>query len=121
MSKEITVVCGAVPDFAIGKVLKDVMKNRIHQEFWESGSHSIRDGVAHEVVNDSNIPTDELTEVMYCLDDHMDNMDLDKLESWMSHSKDLVVDKEDELLVEVYYGIYHGPFNTKVHVWYVTI
>lgn len=116
--KAITVVCGAVPDFAIGEVLKDIYSEQKH---WESSSHSIRDAVSYEAVNDSGIPNEELIEIMYCLDDHMGNMDLDNLDSWMSHQSDLRVHEEDNLWVDISYGVYHGPFNTLVHVWYVSI
>lgn len=116
-----TVVFGAVdvPMFAVDEVLKDVMKTRIHQEFWESSIYQHEghtDTNDFHVVNDSNMDENELGEVIACFNDHIQNLDLD---SWMSHSKDLVVGKKDSLEVEVYYGIYNGPFNTKVHVWHV--
>ena len=115
----ITVVYGAddLPIFAIEAVLKDVMKDTKH---WESMNYSCEDGDIKDlsIVNTSNIAEeDHLVSVIECLRDHLHNVDRD---SWMSHKDDLEVAKEDNLLVEVYYGIYHGP-NCDVHTYYVTI
>lgn len=122
MKKHITVVYGAndVPPQYVREVLRDIYEDDTTMESSIVRNEGIQDTpIEFYIVNDSDIPDDELQEVMSCLEDHMRNTTM--MEDHTDHQHDLLVDEAAWVWVDVGWGRYYGPFNTEVHVYRVTI
>lgn len=112
-----TVIVGAsdIPEYAVGEVVKfslgmlNIAESSIVRN---EGRHD--SNPTFHLLETESLEGVDITEAINCLEDHILNT---KIDDWLDHDFNIWVD--DDLEVNVLYGVYEGPGCT-INTWFVT-